>query len=460
MDTTEAPPGRMLNRPGVFRHHKRNMIHVQSTLMEGSDFCGSIRRLCLQCQPQARDVVSPRPWPINSNYAGVPDIPRIALLIESSRNYGRGILRGIAQYAHVHGPWSFFAQERALHSAIPDWLRNWKGQGVIARIEDRRIGKTLSKLGCPVVDVLGSVRCEGIPGFDTDADAVARCAVDFLVRAGFRHFGYCGYRGIPFSDRRAAAFAEQLAERGQAVRVFSRPPSGSHIQAIEQHGLEMEKAIAAWLRKQPKPLGLFACNDIRAQQVLNACREHEIKVPEQVAVIGVDNDDVLCSLCDPPLTSIEPDAERIGYQAAELLDRMMKGARPKSGITQIPPTRIVERTSTDVVPIEDEVTVQAVRFIRDHFIEGIAAKDVLRHVQRSRTDLEVRFRQWLKTSVRGEIQRRRMNRACQLLQQTEMSLDQIAENSGFATAAHLCRLFQRHFKQTPTQFRLDCKVRQ
>lgn len=390
------------------------------------------------------------------------NIPRIALLIESSRNYGRGILRGIARYAHVHGPWSFYTQERELHSGIPAWLRTWKGNGIIARIENRRIGRALLKLGWPVVDVLGSVRCNSIPGFDTDADAAARLAVDFLVRAGFQHFGYCGYRGIPFSDRREAAFEEQLARQGQSMRVFSPLPSEfpeSHIQAVEQHGLETEKAIAAWLRKQPWPLGLFACNDIRAQQVLNACRENGIKVPEEIAVIGVDNDDVLCNLCDPPLTSIEPDAERIGYEAAELLESMMKGISPRPGITQIPPARLVERTSTDVVPIEDPITVQAVRFIRDHVSDGIAVKDVVLHVGRSRTDLEVRFRRWLKSSVRGEIQRRRMDRVCQLLQQTSLSLDRVAEEAGFATGAHLCRLFRRQFHKTPTQYRLDCKIR-
>jgi LacI family transcriptional regulator len=140
----------------------------------------------------------------------------------------------------------------------------------------------------------------------------------------------------------------------------------------------------------------------RAQQVHNACREFRIKVPEEIAVIGVNNDDVLCGLCNPPLTSIEPDAERIGYEAAELLDRMMSGSRPKPGITQIPPARIVERTSTDVVPIEDDVTVKAVRFIRDHFSEGIAVKDVLRHVQRSRTDLECVFASGSKPACAGK----------------------------------------------------------
>lgn len=391
------------------------------------------------------------------------NIPRVALLIESSRTYGRGILRGIAQYAHLRGPWSFFAQERELHSGIPAWLQNWKGQGIIARIEDRRTARALLRIGCPVVDVLGNARFEDIPGFDTDADTVARQAVDFLLRAGFRNFAFCGYRGIPFSDRREAAFVHQLSQHGQKAKIFSTLPSefpDSHIQAIEQRGLGTNSLIANWVRRQPRPLALFACNDIRAQQVLNACREHGIKVPEEVAVIGVDNDDVLCNLCEPPLTSIEPNAERIGFEAAELLERMMRGQRPTPGIKQIPPARIVERASTDVVPIEDEITVQAVRFIRDHVNEGIAVKDVLQNVNRSRTDLEQRFRRWLKTSVRGEIQRRRMDRVCRLLAETELSLARVAEGAGFASAAHLCRLFQQQFRQTPTQYRLACKIRQ
>jgi LacI family transcriptional regulator len=388
---------------------------------------------------------------------------RVALLVESSRNYGRGILRGIAQYAHVNGPWSLYAQERQLHSGIPAWLERWRGDGIIARIENQRTARALLRLKCPVIDVLGTAQFAGIPGFDTDAKAVAKLAADFLLRSGFRHFAFCGYRGIPFSDRREAAFVEQMARHGRKVGVFSSPSSDfpdSHIQAMEQRGLAMDKTIAAWLRTQPRPLALFACNDIRAQQVLNVCRAQEIKVPEEIAVLGVDNDDVLCNLCEPTLTSIEPDTEKIGYDAAELLDRLMKGARGKPGITQVPPARIVERTSTDVVPIEDAITVKAVRFIRDNVNTGIAVKDVLNHVERSRTDLEQRFRRWLKTSIRAEIQRRRMDRVCRLLQETDLNLNRVAEGAGFASASHLCRLFQQHFGKSPSQYRVECKIRQ
>jgi LacI family transcriptional regulator len=390
------------------------------------------------------------------------NIPRVALLIESSRTYGRGILRGIARYAHVQGPWSIFSQERELDSGIPDWLERWKGDGIIARIEDRRTAKALRRLGHPVVDVLGNCAFDSVPAFDTDAGAVARLAADFFLRSGFRHLAYCGYQGIPFSDRREAAFCRYLAERGHRVRVFSSrliryPPA--HIQAVERSGLAAEQAIARWLRCQSKPLGLFACNDVRAQQVLNACREHGLKVPEEVAVIGVDNDDVLCSLCEPPLTSIEPDTERLGYEAARLLDKLMKGEKPRAETIQILPLGMVERASADVVAIGDPITVEAVRYIRDHVGEGIGVKDVLSHVGRSRTDLEQRFRRWLNTSVRVEIIRRRMDRACLLLRQSDLPLNEIARVAGFNTTAHFCRLFQRHLRQTPTQYRRRQTVR-
>ncbi len=383
-------------------------------------------------------------------------LPRVALLIESSRTYGRGILRGIARYAHAYGPWSIFSQERELHSGIPDWLKAWRGDGIIARIEDRRMAHALLRLGHPVVDVLGNSRFGSIPGFDTNASAVSQLAADFFLRAGFRHLAFCGYRGIPFSDRREAAFRESLARRGIKLRVFASrlaqyPPP--HIQAVEQSGLAGENAIAAWLRKQPRPLALLACNDVRAQQVLNACREHRIKVPEEVAVMGVDDDDVLCNLGEPPLTSIQPDTERLRYEAAALLDQMMKRQSPQLGLVQIAPLRVVERASTDTVPVSDPITAQAVRFIRDHVNEGISVKDVLARLGRSRTDLEGRFRRWLGSSIRVEIVRRRVGRVCSLLQETDLTLSAIAKAAGFSTTAHLCRLFRRQMGQTPTRYR-------
>lgn len=385
---------------------------------------------------------------------------RIALLIESSRTYGRGLLRGIAKYAHLHGHWSCFIEERELHSGVPAWLRNWNGHGIIARIEDPKMAAKLAEAGRPVVDVLGHARFNGIPAFDTDAREVARLAADFFLHAGFQHFAFCGYRRIPFSEQREAAYSEYLAERGKRTLVFAPSlPRDSHsdIQAIERHGLGMAKSIARWLKKQPRPLALFACNDVCAQQALNACRESGIRVPEEIAVMGVDNDDVLCSLCEPPLTSIQPDTERLGFEAAALLDQLMRGNRMPDSLTLIPPVQIAERASTDIVAIEDPITAGAVRFIRDHMGRGIAVKDVLSHAGRSRTDLEQRFRRWLKCSIHTEILRLRLERVRGLLRLADLSLEEIAADAGFATSSHLCRLFKRHFHQTPTEYRKSAR---
>lgn len=388
--------------------------------------------------------------------AATQKIPRVALLIESSRTYGRGVLRGIARFAHVHGPWSFFTVERDLHGGVPSMLTKWKGDGIIARIENRQMAERLHKLGCPVIDVLGQVTLPGVPSFDTDAEAVAQMAVNFFLKAGFQHFAYVGYPGLPFSDKRRAAFARFLQEQGHSVRVMPHAPAGAgpkHIQAIEHEGISDEGTIARWLERQPRPLAVLACNDVRAQQVLNACREHGLRVPDQIAVMGVDNDDVLCALCEPPLSSIEPDAERLGYEAAELLASMMKGRCAVRPTTQIPPARLIERVSTDIVAIEDPITVQAVRFIRDNIGRGIAVKDVMAHVGRSRTDLEQRFRRSLKCSIRAEILRCRLDRVCALLRQTKLGLNEIAQHSGFSSAAHVCRLFQQRYHLSPTEFR-------
>ncbi len=397
------------------------------------------------------------------------DLPKVALLIESTPGSLGGMLpSGIAKYIHVHGPWSCYIEERELHGGIPNWLKQVPISGIIARIDGRRTANELLRLGCPVIDVRASVRSEQIPAFVTNPRAVAQMAADFFLRAGFRHFAYCGYPGIPFSDDRGVAFANYLATHGCTLNQFSPPLQSltkgrrgasrplTLLQAAEQRGLENERAIVAWLLKQPRPLALFACNDICGQQVLNACREHGLNVPGEVAVMGVDDDEVLCTISEPPLSSIKPDAERLGTEAAALLDAMMKGEgkRVNPGLVEIPPLWIVERASTDVVAIEDTVTVQALRFIRNHVNEGINVKDVLAHIGCSRTDLGVRFRYWLNTSIRAEIARLRLERACSLLRQTNLGLDQVARQCGFRDAPSFCRLFQNRLKQTPTQYRL------
>ena len=391
-----------------------------------------------------------------------PRLPHVAVLIESSRTYGRGILRGVARYAREHGPWSFFFVERDLHAGVPKLLETWRGDGIIARIENRRMAVHLSALGCPVVDVLGQIPFPGIPTVDTDPAAVAARAGEYFVQAGFQHFAFVGYRGVHFSDRRCEAFVHWLAQHGHQAAVqpcaAAAHRAANDIQSIERAGIAAEPALVHWLRRQARPLAVLTCNDICAQQVLNACREQGLSVPEEIAVMGVDNDDVLCELCDPPLTSIEPDTERLGREAAALLDRLMHGRSAGAHAVLLPPARLVERASVNTIGVQDPILNSALRFIRDHVGEGIAVKDVTAHLKRSRSDLEMRFRRDLHRTVRGEILRRRLARVRALLEETDLGLAAVSARSGFASATHLCRLFQQQFGQTPINFRRDHQI--
>ena len=323
--------------------------------------------------------------------------PQIALLIESSRAYGRGLLRGIAQYAQSHGPWGFYHQERALGEAAPRWLRNFDGDGMIVRVDSRKLLEQIKQMDLPTVDLRCMYQIEGIPNIAVDNLAVARLAADHLLERKFEHYACCGFAGVDYSRQRCDHFVRYLAEAGYDASVWIGPGQSPSVSTttIEAMALTREAGLRAWLESLPKPVGIMATNDVRAQQVLNACGFCGIAVPEEAAVIGVDNDDVVCELCNPPLSSIQLNTVKIGYEAAALLDRMLQGESPPEQTMSIPPLGIVTRQSTDVVAIPDPAAVAAVHYIREHACDGIGVEDVLDHVACSRSTLERRFARYL-----------------------------------------------------------------
>lgn len=213
------------------------------------------------------------------------------------------------------------------------------------------------------------------------------------------------------------------------------------------------RQLSQWLQGLAKPVGIMACYDIKAQQILDVCRELDLAVPEQVAVIGADNDDLLCNLSDPPLTSVIPNSHRAGYEAARLLDRMMSGQEVQNDGVLVRPLGIHTRQSTDTLAIEDADIAAAVRFIRQHATEGIQVGDVLKAVPLSRRVLESRFRKILGRTPHEEIVRQRISRVQQLLSETELSLREIAERSGFEHPEYLSVCFKQATGQSPSQFR-------
>ena len=374
----------------------------------------------------------------------MPNRRKIAVLVESSRGYGRGLLHGVATYVREHGPWTIYNHERRLYDAAPEWLGHWRGDGIIARIATPRFARQIARLRVPTVDLLGLHTIKNVPIIITDHRAVARLAADHLLDRGLVHFAFCGFTGIHFSERRSEYFVEYLTQHGHAVSVYADPASARQGDAatIEVESLPPVAHIAAWLKSLPKPVGLMAATDDRAHHVLNVCGEYGIAVPDEVAVIGVDNDEMLCDLCDPRLSSVALNPLKVGYEAAALLGRMMRGTSPPKEKMLIPPLGVVMRQSTDVLAISDADVAAAVRFIREHACNGIAVDDVVRQVGLSRSTLKRRFAAILRRSPKDEIDRVQMDRVMQLLSTTELSLAKIADLAGFHHVESMCKLFQ------------------
>lgn len=371
---------------------------------------------------------------------------QVALLIETSNAYGRGLLQGVIHYVREHQAWSFHLMEQGRGDDPPAWLREWKGDGILARIETPTIAQAVTQAKLPAVDLSAARLLPLLPWVETDDAQIAVVAAGHLLERGFKHFAYCGDSRFNWSLWREHHFAQRVREAGHDCRIYSVKGGTGDLVAERRE-------LVSWLRQLPKPVGIFACYDIRGQQVLDACRQAGLAVPDEVAVLGVDNDEVLCELAAPPLSSVMPNTRRAGYEAATLLDRMMSGEKVAPEPHLIPPLGVAARQSTDVLAIDDREIVRAVQFIRAHACEGINVADVLKAVRMSRRVLEQRFRRLLGRSPHEEILQLKLTRVQQLLSETDLPLYVIAERTGFDHVEYLSVAFKRETGMTPRAFR-------
>jgi LacI family transcriptional regulator len=381
--------------------------------------------------------------------------PRIAVLVESTRGYGRGLLAGISSYVRQHESWTIYWQERSLRDPPPRWLRGWDGDGVLARIATPQLARALRALRLPVVDLYGWLPKGDWPCVRTNNREVARLAADHLLERGFRHIAYCGFKGVNYSEERLPLFRQCINDAGLPCHVYQylRFPPSADLAVREQQGVLYRSDLACWLAGLPKPVGILACNDICGQQVLSACRELGLLVPDQVAVLGIDNDDVLCNLSDPPLSSVDLNSTQIGFEGAMLLARMLRGRSTPRRTILVEPRGVVSRRSTDVLAIEDTEIAEAVRLIRTRACDGLTVAELLRSCSLSASSLERRFMQFLGRSPKAEIIRIRLQRVVELLAEPDLSLAAIAARSGFKHPEYLSAVFKKKFGMSPGQYR-------
>lgn len=371
----------------------------------------------------------------------------VALLIETSNRYSRELLHGIHDWIHSHDDWALHLTEHGRGDVPPPWLKNWKGDGIIARIENKQIERAVINAGVPTVNVSATGLGSQFPTVISDSAAVAYEAAEHLISRGFNHFAYFGDARFPWSQQHGENFQASLGKQGHSCHIFPSAKKDSSDWTREQN------KIANWLKKLPRPIGIMACYDIRGQQLLDVCRDQGISIPDDVAVIGQHNDELLCELCDPPLSSVIPDPRHAGRTAAELLNHLMKGRKVRKQLHPIAPIGVATRRSTDVISIPDAALSEAIRFIRDHALEGINVEDVLKAVPMSRTLLERRFKTYLKRSPYDEIIRIRLRKTQQLLKGTDLPIAEIASRTGFTTPEYLSAAFKKKTGVSPRGFR-------
>ncbi|MBN2128991.1 MAG: DNA-binding transcriptional regulator [Sedimentisphaerales bacterium] len=379
--------------------------------------------------------------------------PKVILLIAPTRAFDRGLLQGIARYANEYGPWTFY-REPPHYQAI-DWkkkvtdrLRSGQVDAIIMR-EPERIDEIIQ---CRVPAICAPVTKRTIEGFvniTIDNESVGRLGAEHLLHCGFRHFAYCGFEGIYWSARRGEAFRQRIAQAGHPCTMYAPPPSKRVRELYEKE----QPRLVDWLQSLPKPVGVMTCNDDRSQHVLDACHAAQIHVPGEVAIIGVDNDEFICRLANPPLSSICLHPEKLGYRAAQLLDAVMAGRKSGDNTVVGGPTHVIARSSTNILLVEDDDMVEALRYIRDRSDEPLQVNDVATAVGMSRRTLQYRFSKAVGRSVHSQILRERVNRITQLLVDTDLTVAQIAGELNFSSPKQLDRVFTKFQGIPPTTYR-------
>lgn len=377
----------------------------------------------------------------------------VALIIDSGRPYDRRIIRGVAAYVQKHRhDWSLYVEEDPI-SRLPD-LDAWAGDGILANFDDRRIAEAVTSLGVPVVGVGGGYgyyeENPEIPYVRTDNRAISRLAAEHLIDLGFRRFAFCSEpptRSNGWAKERADAFCECVAEAGFECDVYA----GRHSPAKQWR--KSQAALQEWLGRLSRPVGMMACNDARARHVLQACRVAGLRVPDDIAIVGVDNDDIMCELTQPPLSSVEQGAIRVGFEAAALLDEMMSGKTPLEQRMAVLPERLVARQSTDVMAVADEEVAESIRFIRQHACDPIQVRDVLEVARMSRSTLESRFREAIGRSIHAEIRRVQIDAARRLLITTNMPIKEVVQRVGVSSVQYFTAMIRHATGQTPGEIR-------
>lgn len=362
-------------------------------------------------------------------------------MIESLHSYGSKILTGISRYAHQKSDWriAYFDREQ---KELEDLVRTWQGDGIICSAVDAQFAGAAAGREIPVVNVTGRFLDPRLSNIISDDREVGVMAARFLLDRGFESFAFLRRKSSsPFATDRGNGFSDTVTAAGYKVESLAIGSGG-------------DEEVERWLSVLPRPLAVLGATDRVASIVIEACWKLGLRVPEEISVLGIGNSEQLCELCSPTLSSVNVDMERRGYEAAECLDRILQGQSVPEETKLIPPACIVERQSTHAFAFDDADIVAALKFIHSHAPESIKVTDVVKATSISRRSLEGRFNKLIGRTIHDEIWNAHFELAKRLLSSSDLSLQAVAERSGFRTSSALVNLFRQRYGQTPKEYRI------
>ncbi len=379
---------------------------------------------------------------------------KIILLIDFGEEYGMSLLKGITRYAQQHGPWVFcrmpgYYRELRGMDEIVKWAKEWKANGIIGQFyNDSSVEKLLNE-GLAVVAMDFKERHTHVPNITGDYFKTGRIGAEYFLRKGFENFAFYGFKNIVWSRERSQAFEQRINQEGYEVHFFEQT------RKFKSRELWFYKpsALSKWLKSLPKPIALMACDDNQAMHITEACRLANIRIPEEVAVLGVDNDEMLCNLADPPMSSIGLETVKGGYESAKLLHTMIKTKNQEYYDIMVEPTMVVSRNSTDIYATRDKDVGIALKYIHSNIERNLKVEDVLEQIPISRRALEKRFHKVTGYPVYEYIFNLRIEKFTEKLLETDLSIFEIALDLGLNDSKNIARQFRQIKGCTPTEYR-------
>lgn len=378
---------------------------------------------------------------------------KVLLLIDLSEAYCRSLMSGLAQYGSMNGQWIFcrmplaFKEKYGIDEIIK-WAKKWKADGIVALIQESEELHKLIKTKIPIIVQDSNERFLNIPNITGGYYKTGEMAADYFLKKGFKNFAFYGSKNIVWSRERKEGFENKLRE--YKINVHHYEIDTSNIESLWYY---KPSPLSKWLKSLPKPLALFACDDNQGQHVTEACKTAEIFVPEEVAILGVDNDESICMLSNPPLSSIVLNIEKGGFQAGELLHKMMTGKKNNLHDIVVEATHIITRKSTDILAVNDRGVALALKYIHENFNRTFSVKDILKTVPLSRRALEKKFKKETGRTIHQEIQRVKIDEFCRRLIDSNRNILEICYEMGLDSNKNISRIFQKEKGMTPNQYR-------